>query len=80
MPFSWKHAKSLKWWGLWIYWWGGVGFCMGGMQVTIPPSLDPQGHCTLLPSTPTLGLFNRALHGAKGWSTKSHTTASSSLS
>jgi hypothetical protein len=32
-PFSRKDAKSLKWWAMWMYFWGGIGFAMGGMQV-----------------------------------------------
>ncbi|KAK9902002.1 hypothetical protein WJX75_000875 [Coccomyxa subellipsoidea] len=32
-PFTRKHAKSMLWWALWLYFWGGVGFCMGGIQL-----------------------------------------------
>lgn len=39
MPLSWRDAKSLKWWGLYVYFWGGVGFCLGGIQVC-PCSTD----------------------------------------
>ena len=32
-PLNRKQATSLKWWGLHFYFWGGVGYCLGGIQL-----------------------------------------------
>jgi hypothetical protein len=33
VPLSREDARSLHWWGRWLYFWGGVLFIIGGMQV-----------------------------------------------
>ncbi|CAL8465985.1 g5521 [Coccomyxa elongata] len=32
-PFNRKHATSLQWWALWLYFYGGVGYAIGGIQL-----------------------------------------------
>lgn len=32
-PFNRKHATSLQWWALWLYFYGGCGYAIGGIQL-----------------------------------------------
>ncbi|CAK0784815.1 hypothetical protein CVIRNUC_008019 [Coccomyxa viridis] len=33
VPTSWRAAKSMKWWAMMIYFWGGVLYCIAGCQL-----------------------------------------------
>lgn len=33
VPLNWRDAKSMRWWGMWWYFWGGWCFAAGGMQL-----------------------------------------------